>query len=625
MEKKSEEKKKEEIKQPSLENSSIPTEEAKSSGKDSIKTRSKVWQYFSCDKNANECKCTLPNCGITVKFDRNTSNMLSHMKAYHSKEYAELQSKQDGQMKITSEEFKLSKLSKTKDDEITIALARFMAKEMKPFRMLYTESFQNFMKIVEPRYVIPSRATFMTKIIPKMYEFYKGIVIEQLKNIKGFGLTFDLWKSIGAKCFITITIHFLNDDFNAMSFVLKTEQLTEAHTGKNIAKIVKTSLIEFFGNNINSVSEKFVVTDGAANMINAGEVLKWPRFQCFAHVLHNALTNGMNEAKISDLVKKIHDLVTRIKSSAKIMSKFEELQKGLKIPQKKLKIDNLTRWNSKYLMIKRVILNKIAIIALISEKMKKIADITISEEEWNRLSVLKDILRPFYKMTKKVCENETSISIIKPLLFNSYQNLLKISENDSEFAGFIKSCIRKFLKYYENMYEKVEDFLYLATYLDPRFKGMQCAEFEKRSNILSMVKNYIRKYSKIFEEQNLLSLPSEIVHQERRMKIEKASTEEIIFGPILKNNLKITEIDRYDAFEQVSIETNPLYWWKANAKNFQTLSLLAKIFLCIPASSVRSEQVFSKAGLLLNQRRTDLSSKSVDHFIFISSNSYQDK
>ena len=47
---------------------------------------------------------------------------------------------------------------------------------------------------------------------------------------------------------------------------------------------------------------------------------------------------------------------------------------------------------------------------------------------------------------------------------------------------------------------------------------------------------------------------------------------------------------------------------------------VAKAVLCVPASSVPSERVFSKTGYLVNKQRSALKSKHVDMLVFRNKN-----
>ena len=82
------------------------------------------------------------------------------------------------------------------------------------------------------------------------------------------------------------------------------------------------------------------------------------------------------------------------------------------------------------------------------------------------------------------------------------------------------------------------------------------------------------------------------------------------------------EIDRYLNLQMKTVE-NPvtvLEWWRANKLYFPRLSVLAKRVLCIQASSVPSERVFSLAGSLVSKKRSRMSPKNVDLFIFLNKN-----
>ncbi|XP_030386796.1 uncharacterized protein LOC115633472 isoform X2 [Scaptodrosophila lebanonensis] len=45
-------------------------------------------------------------------------------------------------------------------------------------------------------------------------------------------------------------------------------------------------------------------------------------------------------------------------------------------------------------------------------------------------------------------------------------------------------------------------------------------------------------------------------------------------------------------------------------------------YLCVPATSTESERMFSKAGLIVSEKRSSLKSKNVDMLIFINKNEW---
>ena len=76
------------------------------------------------------------------------------------------------------------------------------------------------------------------------------------------------------------------------------------------------------------------------------------------------------------------------------------------------------------------------------------------------------------------------------------------------------------------------------------------------------------------------------------------------------------KIPSYLDFPIAEIETSPLVWWKAEYRRFPTLSQLAKKYLCIPATSVPSERVFSSGGHIVSSLRARLHPKNVSKPIF---------
>ena len=80
------------------------------------------------------------------------------------------------------------------------------------------------------------------------------------------------------------------------------------------------------------------------------------------------------------------------------------------------------------------------------------------------------------------------------------------------------------------------------------------------------------------------------------------------------------EILQFRREPQMHHDSNPLNWWKVNESRFPTLAKMARCYLCVPATSIPSERVFSTAGLVINDRRSSLSPENVDMLIFLSQN-----
>ncbi|XP_061127151.1 E3 SUMO-protein ligase ZBED1-like [Syngnathus typhle] len=80
------------------------------------------------------------------------------------------------------------------------------------------------------------------------------------------------------------------------------------------------------------------------------------------------------------------------------------------------------------------------------------------------------------------------------------------------------------------------------------------------------------------------------------------------------------EVYRYKETELLTLKGNLLEWWGSHEMEFPLLANLAKTYLCIPATSVPSERVFSTAGDIVRSERSVLTPEHVDHLIFLKKN-----
>jgi hypothetical protein len=69
-----------------------------------------------------------------------------------------------------------------------------------------------------------------------------------------------------------------------------------------------------------------------------------------------------------------------------------------------------------------------------------------------------------------------------------------------------------------------------------------------------------------------------------------------------------------------------LDWWRANAKTFPRIALLARMILASPASSAPSERVFSKLNIVVQRRTARLDAERAGRRVFLCGNAkYFDK
>jgi hypothetical protein len=87
--------------------------------------------------------------------------------------------------------------------------------------------------------------------------------------------------------------------------------------------------------------------------------------------------------------------------------------------------------------------------------------------------------------------------------------------------------------------------------------------------------------------------------------------------------LPVCQPDLRDAADAVSSSgafQNPLEWWALHKSSYPVLSQVARLLMAVPATSVSSERLFSKAGAVISDRRSKLLPKHAEQLCFLSQN-----
>ena len=214
-----------------------------------------------------------------------------------------------------------------------------------------------------------------------------------------------------------------------------------------------------------------IVTDNAANIVNAVKLAKFKHLPCFAHTLNLVVQKGIQ--KLKTLRQKVKANIEHFHRSTVAAEKFASLQSQINPdkPALKLKNDVLTRWNSTYEMFERI--------ANVQEPLEATLGVlhnpveNLSPEEWQTLPKICNVLKPFDLVTKEICaEKSVTASKIIVLVNGLLSACQRINQRlNSEIA---KTVMATLISNINTRFENVENqpILARATFLDPRFKKM---------------------------------------------------------------------------------------------------------------------------------------------------------
>lgn len=243
-------------------------------------------------------------CEKVVKVvQSSTSNLYQHLERHHPEQYASVapssSSRSSSKLKRSSRGFQPNLLDilpfdkkKEKHQQLVKAVTRYLVSGVVPLWTVDKPEFRNLLQQLEPRFKCPSRKYFTSVAIPETYNNMKADLVHEFKGIKFFSCTMDGWSSIAGDPYLSLTIHYINAEWQLVAKCLSTMYVPQSHTGDTLSDFVKETLDEY---GLNKRDMAYITTDSAANNIAACRKLSVERISCFGHILHNALTTGMNK------------------------------------------------------------------------------------------------------------------------------------------------------------------------------------------------------------------------------------------------------------------------------------------------------------------------------------------
>lgn len=509
-------------------------------------------------------------------------------------------------------------------------LMKLFTIDFQPFRIVDDEGFKEFVQALNPSYQLPSRHAISKTAIPALYEECLNSTRNLIKSGNSFCITTDCWSSRNTDSYIAITAHFINEHFDLISVLLECSLMCSTHTSQNLASEIKRIVTDW------GIEENILlaVSDNASNIKNAiSKGLDLKHLGCFAHTINLVVNEALNVDEISGLIDKIKTIVAHFKRSCTANEKFMTYQKNIGEKPLKLIQDVATRWNSTYFMLERFTKLETAVRSTVALLDKNLPVLTA--EEWKECSQLCKVLKPIEHVTAVISgEKYCSASLVIPLtngLQNVCRNLLK-----KDFTSSVMEVVKKLQAGLNARLGNVENSatLSVCTFLDPRFKTIafsnsQASEHTKKivtsALSTSLANNSATRSEEIDEHHNTAAanlLPAYSDQDEDELSVWHAfdKTVAVTKPKGTPTSRALVEIQRYMDADILPRQRSALKWWKDNAQIFPHLSSLARNYLCAMGTSVPCERLFSKAGILLSERRSRLSENSIKMLLFLNIN-----
>ena len=155
-----------------------------------VHAKSSVWKHFSLKKSIAEGEiikniAVCDKCGADVKYSGGTTNLVTHLRRHHPSSSTATPSEcstadkpkapsspspvADTTRNIAGYFGSTYTRGSTRAKAITDKIARFIVKDLRPFRIVESTEFRGLVHCLDPRYKVPNRKQFSEITIPQMY------------------------------------------------------------------------------------------------------------------------------------------------------------------------------------------------------------------------------------------------------------------------------------------------------------------------------------------------------------------------------------------------------------------------------------------------------------------------
>lgn len=487
-------------------------------------------------------------------------------------------------------------------------------------------AFVNMMSAADPGFDPETSRQFYESFISQHYEILNHSLSDLLKNCESVAMTCDKWTSESRENYVTYSVHLVSETWGLDSYTLTTNP----DSG---------SIVE----DLNKVRTQWDIQE-SVTVVSGDDMgqssLGIQTIHCLAEAINKAARAGLNLECVRELLSNISH------TQQELVKNFSEVNHDISTssPTNTLACQN---WLFTYDILAKLMDQK---------ELIKLMDGVDSIDCTSLCKQLEDVctvLNPLKSAVDLMCsQTPITASMILPII-KKLQVSLSSENCDSVTVKIMKETVWNTLySFYSD--SSVRKFLLISSFLDPRFKDLLFVESEERARargiLLGLATDLYRRgadtpiqeeavvrsevdgtsYSVILVDNDKNSEPKTKKLKREEVKVSNTSSKsddwlaDVIGSRKAPDDITkeeesvLAEIDQYCTMEQRT--TSPCKWWNNRQLVFTTLSRVAKIYLCVPATSKPPDRMFEKVRHRYTTQRRLLPSAFVDKLIFLHDN-----
>ncbi|KVH88644.1 protein of unknown function DUF4413 [Cynara cardunculus var. scolymus] len=403
-------------------------------------------------------------------------------------------------------------------------------------------------------------------------------------------ITLDFWTSYQQIFYMSVTCQWIDDTWSFHKVLLDISRVSSpCGSGEIYHTLIK--VLKFYNLETRILS---CTHDNSTNAVHACHTLKddldsqksnpFCYVPCAARTLNSIIDDGLRSTK--SVIAKIREFALEMNSSSEMMEEFSQLTSTYQEGNWKFPLDVSARWSGTYQMLD-----------IVRKHEETHSRLLLNSAEKNAISIMHTYLEPFYKTTNDICTNKLPTVGLVLFFMDHISETITACRESRHSPDWLKNAAVDMAAKVRSYNDQVSNiFTYMTAILDPRIKIELIPESLNLENYLEEARShFVRNYStthfpsmaasygstqELEDGGSNVSFAEEIARKRRRASMGTATD----------------ELTQYLSEPPAPIPTDVLEWWKVNSTRYPRLSVMARDFLAVQATSVAPEDLFCSKG-----------------------------